>query len=241
MNNHIKLIPDKKLFDAGIIRYIYWFYTNMPHIAIFGNTGSGKSYLLKIILGRIAIEIPDSEIIVCDLKADTDFNFLNGHKNFYRYNECSKGLEYALHVLHERQQGTNTDRHFVAFVFDEWASFINSLDKKSAEQAKQSLSTLLMLGRSFHLHIILSQQRLDATYFNSARDNFNLIIGLGTLSKEAISMVYSEYKDIIDSNKPQGEGSMIIGNQFKEIIVPRIYDINKLHNCIKTATDRYSK
>lgn len=238
MNNCINLVPDESFLSSGIISYISWNYIRFPHMVIFGSTGSGKTYLLKIILGRISKHIPNAELIVCDYKSDEDFSFLSSMNNFYRFNKCMDGLERAVQLLQKRQSGIVSDRHFCCLVFDEWASFINTLDKKSAESAKQKLATLLMLGRSFNIHVIISQQRLDASYFNSARDNFSVIIGMGQLSKESVEMMFSDYKDIIVRNKSQGHGSMILGNQFFEIAVPRVRDVNKLHSTIISAVNR---
>ena len=237
MKNTINLVPDAALYASGITKYIKWNYEKNPHTVIFGSTGSGKTYLLKILLARIGKHIPNAELVVCDYKSDDDFSFLDGLNNFYRFDKCMDGLERAVQLLNERQHGQNKDRHFFCLVFDEWASFLNNLDKKSAEHAKQSLAVLLMLGRSYNLHVIVSQQRLDASYFNSSRDNFSVICGMGTLSKESVQMMFSDYKDVIEPNKPQGQGSIIIGNQFKSIIVPTVWDDNKLRDSILSAVN----
>ena len=238
MSCFIKLMPDEIFLSSGIIKYISWNYARFPHMVIFGSTGSGKTYLLKILLGRISKHIPNAELIICDYKSDDDFSFLSGMDNFYRFQQCMDGLERATQLLQERQSGIVSDRHFCCLVFDEWASFINTLDKKTAESAKQKLATLLMLGRSFNIHVIISQQRLDASYFNSARDNFSVIIGMGQLSKESVEMMFSDYKDIIVRNKSQGHGSMVLGNQFFQIAVPMVRDVNNLHRTIISAVSR---
>ena len=235
MNDKIDLVPDEDLFKSGITKYIKWEYCKFPHMVIFGSTGSGKTYLLKIILGRIGKHIPDSELVVCDYKSDEDFAFLDGQDNFYRYDKCMDGLDCAIRLLQNRQQKIVSDRHFFCLVFDEWASFINDIEKKQADHAKKCLSTLLMLGRSFNIHVILSQQRLDASYFNSSRDNFSVIFGMGSLSKESANMMFSEFKDEINISKAQGHGSLVLGNQFKNVIVPTVRDINKLHASIASA------
>lgn len=241
MEKCIKLVPDEVYLSSGILKYIEWNYKKFPHMVIFGSTGSGKTYLLKIVLGRIALHIPDAELVICDFKSDDDFSFLQCTSNFYRFEECMKGLDRAMAVLYERQHSLASDRHFFCLVFDEWASFLNNLDKKEVEVAKKKLANILMLGRSFNIHVIVSQQRLDAMYFGQSRDNFSVVFGLGTLSKESVEMMFSEYKDVIQRSKGQGHGSMIMGKQFHDIVVPRITNINKLHNTIKVAVNRTSK
>lgn len=238
MDKKIELVPDASLFASGITKYLFWEYEKSPMMVIFGSTGSGKTYLLKLLLARIGLYIPNSELILCDFKSDTDFSFANNCQNFYRFDKCMDGLEQAYNKLQQRQHNEDSSKHFFALVFDEWASFINYLDKKSAEHAKQMLSSLLMLGRSFNIHVIISQQRLDASYFNSARDNFSVVIGMGVLSKESVEMMFSEYKDVIQRNKPQGYGSMLNGNSFKEIVVPVVRNHQKMELCILSAINR---
>ena len=238
MTTTLDLVPDSTLYMSGITKYITWNFQKHPHAVIFGSTGSGKTYLLKILLGRLGKNIGDSEILLCDYKGDSDFQFLQTCNNFFRFDCCIQGLEQALNLLQERQKNITSDRHFFALVFDEWASFVNNLDKKQAEWAKQSLATLLMLGRSFNIHVILSQQRLDASYFNAARDNFSVIFGMGVLSRESIEMIFREYKDRLDPNKNQGQGSLVIGNQFFDIFVPSVYDSRKLEASILSAVTR---
>lgn len=235
MNDFVELAPDATLMTSGYLKYIKWNTEKYPHMCIFGSTGSGKTFFLKIILGRISRHVADAELIICDFKSDEDFSFLEGSLNFYRFDQCLIGLERVVSLLKERQFHNTDDRHPVFLVFDEWASFINSLDKKVAEKAKQDLTLLLMLGRSFHIHVIISQQRMDSSYFNSARDNFSVIIGMGKLSKESVEMMFSEYKNIIDRNKDRGCGSVIIGSELKEIIVPAVRDMNILHGAISLS------
>ncbi len=239
MKEYIDMVLDHDIYQLGSQKYIQWQYLKYPHMVIFGSTGSGKTYLLKILLARLGLTILDSELFICDFKSDQDFEFLSGKQNFYRFDQCFTGLNKALEILRNRQMKVSSDSHFVMLVFDEWASFINSLDKKQAEQAKQDLSILLMLGRSFNIHVLISQQRLDASYFASARDNFSVVIGMGVLSKESVDMMFHDYKDIIDRNKSQGTGSIILGNQFKNIIVPQVRNQSKLETSIVSTVVRY--
>lgn len=96
-----------------------------------------------------------------------------------------------------------------------------------------------MLGRSFHVHVIVSQQRADAVYFNAARDNFNLIIGLSNLSEESKNMLFHEYKEQMLPDRKQGTGYMLTnGTDLTAIVVPKINNMQKLHNTIKQGVTR---
>ena len=235
----IELVPDADLLLVGITKYLCWEYTSCAHVVVYGSTGSGKTYLCKIILGRISKGIADSELIICDYKADADFSFLEECENFFRFTECMKGLEKVYEELCARQSRDSKKRHFLCLFFDEWASFVSNLEKKEAERAKTMLASLLMLGRSFQIHVIISQQRVDSVYFGNARDNFSVIIGMGRLSKESVQMMFSDYKDEIIPNKPRGYGTAIIGNRLRNIVVPRVRDTEKLHRSIREAVERF--
>lgn len=230
----IKLVIDDSFLELDIKKYTKWDFEKYPHAVIFGPTGSGKTYLVKLVLGRLAKNISGVELVICDYKSDKDFSFLNNANNFYRFDECEQGLNYVLQKLQKRQLGEDESRHAIFLMFDEWSSYINNLEKKVSEIEKKKLATLLMLGRSFNIHVIISQQRLDASYFNASRDNFSLVIGMGRLSKESIEMMFSDFKDEIQKDKDRGEGTMLIGNNLKNIIVPQIKDINMLNNIIKS-------
>lgn len=88
-------------------------------------------------------------------------------------------------------------------LFEEWASYLNSIDKKEQDNEKRKLSNLLMLSRSFNMQVIICVQRADAQYFSTARDNANLIVGLGNLSDESRSMLFlrTEAKCFQTANK----------------------------------------
>lgn len=227
----IDIALDKNLLEIGLPLYVGWEFQKFPHMVIFGSTGSGKTYALRLILGKIALHIPNVQLTVCDFKGDDDFSFLNGSPCFYRYMDCQKGLDHFVQLLQSRQSGADKTMHQF-LVFDEYAAFLTSMDKKQSEAAKQQMSTLLMLGRSFNLHVIVSQQRIDATYFANARDNFSVVIGLGRLSKESVEMMFSDFKDVIDRNKPRGEGNCLVGGDLAEIVVPRVVDTARLEQVI---------
>lgn len=216
--------------ERGIIT---WSPSAAPHALVFGATGSGKTYAIKLLLGKIATYTPGAKAIICDYKAD-DFRFLRESLRYYDFDRCTEGLNSFYTAFQARQRGDNSSRSFRLLVFDEWASFVSMLDKKEAEDAKRTLATLLMLGRSFNYHVLISQQRADAAYFSTARDNFNLVVGLGNLSRESRDMFFSGYKEELAPVHRQGEGYMLTnGANLQHIQVPTVRDGKKLDDAIR--------
>lgn len=235
----IQLIYNEAYHVYGIRQYICWNPDKAPHIVIFGATGSGKTYCTKLMLARISKDIQASQFYVCDFKGDSDFLFLNGTARFYRFTDCEKGLNDYYERFRKRQSGEDGTRNMLLLFFDEWASYILNIDKKKADDEKKKLATLLMLGRSFNVHVMISQQRVDAAYFSSARDNFNLVIALGNLSEEGKEMMFREFKDQMAPDRKQGTGYMITnGTNFTPVIVPAISDMELVNSYIRRAVER---
>lgn len=226
---------DEMFLEYGIKAFIKWKYDSCPHCLVFGGTGTGKTYFVKSLLGSISMYVNNAKITVCDYKAD-DFKFLQGYNGYYAFDECMQGLTDFYNEFTLRQQGEDTSRDFRLLVFDEWASFLNNLDKKETENAKKKLTTLLILGRSFNFHVLVSQQRADAKYFDTARDNFSVIVAMGNISRESIQMFFSEYKEDIKNDRRQGTGYIYVnGNGLKWLNVPIVRNTNKLQQYIVKA------
>ncbi|MEK4206512.1 MULTISPECIES: FtsK/SpoIIIE domain-containing protein [Paenibacillus] len=234
-----KILLNETYLQLGISQPIDWQPDKAPHIIVCGATGSGKTYFTKLLLGKIVLYEPNAQLFVCDFKGDRDFEFLSGYSRFSRFMDCRDSLQLFYDRLCLRQSGEDKSRNMIVLFFDEWASYCNSLDKKTIEGEKQKLSNLLMLGRSFRVHVIVSQQRADAQYFGTARDNFNLTIGLGNLSEESKNMLFHEFKEQMKPDRRQGTGYMLLnGGQIAPIIVPAIANMDKLHRAIKQGVMR---
>lgn len=237
----IKLFFNEAYLKYGIRQYVTWNPDKAPHIAIFGTTGSGKTVASKLLLARTAKNLPDMQLFVNDYKGDSDFSFVVGTPRFARFMECEQNFESFYQRFLKRQSGEDSSRNMLLCFFDEWASYTLNIDKKKSEEEKKKLATLLMLGRSFNVHVMLSQQRMDASYFatGGSRDQLNLVISLSNLSAEGKEMFFREFKDQIKPDRKQGTGYMITnGMDFTPIQVPFISDMTKINYYIREAVTR---
>ncbi|WP_277668552.1 helicase HerA domain-containing protein [Caproiciproducens galactitolivorans] len=224
---------DGALLRQGCQFPVNWDYVHCPHALCVGPTGSGKTYAEKLILGRIAKYIPNAKITVLDFKAD-DYNFLRGCGGHCEFIDCVQGLDNFYHAFLARMQGNNLDRSFRLVVIEELSSLLNTLDKKEAEAVKRQVATLLMLGRSFNFHVLVSQQRADASYFAAgARDNFSIMILMGNVSREAATMA-GVSKDELQPISGIGAGYMLTnGTDLREIQVPTVRNFARLEDAIR--------
>lgn len=204
----------------------------------FGATGSGKTYALKLMCGKL-VKYGKAKLTVCDGKGGGDFDFLRGCER-YDGIEVTAVFNNFYQPFLARQKGEDESRDIMCLLFDEWSAYLDSLDsKKEVEAQRKKLGQLLRLGRSFHVHVIVGQQRMDSTYFQGFRENFNIVIGLSNLSKESRDMFFSEYKEQIEPDRARGTGYMTVnGANFNPVAVPKVNDLDKLHRAILAGVTR---
>lgn len=218
----IPIAYDGTLYADGVKSAIFWPYELACHGVVIGSTGSGKTFTVKLLMHTALTQIESAAITVCDFKAD-DFKFLLGRSGYYQFDACAVGLQAFYDQFVARQSGADTCRDFRLLVFDEWASYLQTLDKKTADAEIKKMTNLLMLGRSFNVHVLVSQQRGDAQYFSTSRDNFGLVIALGNLSPESRDMFFKGYKDKIKPTQTRGTGYVSInGGEPVAIKVPPV-------------------
>ncbi|WP_242303244.1 FtsK/SpoIIIE domain-containing protein [Bacillus cereus group sp. BfR-BA-01495] len=186
---------------------IFLDWTKLPHALISGASGAGKTFASKYLLGSLVAQKPEIELYIVDYKGDTDFEPFEDFQNCYRYNEAKDGILNFLDRFHQRQSGADTTRTPIYLFIDEFASFLTVLDKKEAEDFKRRIAELLMLARSFNVHLIMALQRADSSYFvNGARDNFSIRLGLGRLSDESRRMLFPDMQKEDYEPLKRGEG-----------------------------------
>lgn len=210
-----------------------------PHSTLLGGTGSGKTTAIKLLAGHIlsAPAYAGAKLIVCDYKG-LDYDFLSGHNRYFSHDRYGKGLELFKEVLDARIRKEDMDRTPVILVTDEWNNFITNLPKKDADEPIRQLSYCLNMGRAYQMYVVTGVQTAHAQWFGQARDSYANIVGLGQLSKEAVSMMFSDYKEKIVPC-PRGCGYLLQdGLPLKEILIPRIRNMKKLDQVLIDGISR---
>ncbi|WP_336637306.1 hypothetical protein [Lysinibacillus fusiformis] len=234
----INVVMDKVLFYRGFIHYHQIDWEKTPHILTVGASGSGKTFLNKLVIGRVALKIPNASVTLLDFKAD-DYHFARSCPNLYEFANVKEGLEQFYQEFLLRQQGQDTDRNFKLLVIEELGSMLGYFDKKVTESMKMMIANLVFMGRSMNCHLLVSTQRPDSSYFNSGvRDSLGTVIGLGNLSKEGKAMMFNDFKDEMTETHGQGSGYLTDGVALYSIKVPQVKNRGKLEHYIKQALNR---
>lgn len=225
---------DLSILSQGVKVPVTVDFSSVPHMLIVAPSGSGKTYLLTYILGQIAKK--SVKLILADFKG-IDFIEFNDCRNYYKHNSVGEAVDCVFDELQNRMANASVNSEYepIYLCIDEWSGFLSSLAvKKEQDNYKQKLANILMLGRGANIFIIMSLQRADSTYI-TGRDNFGNVVGLGTLSKESIAMVFNDNKEMIEP-KSRGKGYLQTdGKPLREIVVPMLRNINDTKAVIKTA------
>lgn len=228
---------DLSILSQGVKVPVTVDFSSVPHMLIVAPSGSGKTYLLTYILGQMAKK--SVKLILADFKG-IDFIEFNDCRNYYKHNSVGEAVDCVFDELQNRMANASVNSEYepIYLCIDEWSGFLSSLAvKKEQDNYKQKLANILMLGRGANIFIIMSLQRADSTYI-TGRDNFGNVVGLGTLSKESIAMVFNDNKEMIEP-KSRGKGYLQTdGKPLREIVVPMLRNINDTKAVIKTALSR---
>lgn len=199
------------------------------HALITGSTGAGKSETLLNLVGNLLQSNPQTVVTLCDFKASDTFDFAEGYHNYFCGDNAYRGvMSYYSNFCSARIQKKNNVSHLL--IVDEYPAMINYFTTKDKQnKTKQAgdilaaVSEILMLGRGIKYGVWLVTQRPDAYMFsNGARENFQIVLGLGRLRKEQVSMIFSG-EEIPDKIYRPGEGCLLAdGHPLYEITFPRI-------------------
>ena len=208
----------------------------LPNLLCIGQTGSGKSYALSVILAIYARVIPNVSITIADYKHSL-LTSLAHTRNYYGYDKAVEGITLFYQEFKERLANHDPERNkrIRILLIDEYSALIGSQDKKSAEELKAMIGNMLLMSRSLGMKVIIGMQTAHSENFKTgARDQFHAILALGNLSKEQKQMLFSDYKEKMNEHNGIGEGYLLInGKDIERVKISRIKEMESLIEIIR--------
>lgn len=204
------------------------------HACLVGGTGSGKSVATLYLLYNL-LKNYNAKLTICDFKKSGDYMGISDR--VAEFNAITGCIE---EYYNEYEITPENSSQIKLLLIDEYAGYIiwaTQNDKKKAEEIKQKISEILMLGRSRHCFIWCIQQRISASLFPTgigAIDNFQICIGLGHLSVDSRKSLFAgEHLDNIAFEErfhpKTGQGLVLIdGQELQPIQIPYIVDKMRL-------------
>lgn len=200
---------------------------NDSHMVVVGGSGSGKSTAMLYWLNNIRKR--EVSLYICDFKKSHEFEGIT--ESYAEFEDCFSLIkEFYEDFLNTPEGGEDRTK---ILIIDEVAGLLTHLSmtkegKGKADEVRQILSTILMLGRSRRCFLWLSMQRYTATIFpasSGAGDNFHVAVGLGRLTVDGRRGLFGgeELKDEESYQFGQGSGLLLMdGKPLKALILPRL-------------------
>ncbi|RBR46071.1 hypothetical protein EB28_01593 [Enterococcus faecalis] len=200
-------------------------------LLISGASGSGKTVLLKALIVHWLRQTPDATFLLRDFKS-YDFRFCHTCSNYYAFEKVTQGIEASYTEFKKRQNLMNQKYNDYFLIIDEYAAYLEFLDKKERELIQRRVAELLMMGRAYNIHLVFVLQRADAKYFPSVRENIGIRIGLGKLSKSLATMLFEESEYFFHGSRT---GALVKANdtEIQYFKLQTIREINQLDRHIK--------
>lgn len=180
-------------------------YNKVTSIAIAGNSGSGKSYMLTYLLSTLT---HFSWLIVVDPKFDTPSRWArengitaihpesNRSKSDY-VSQVNDALSTELKLIQQRQTTLYTDpshqfKH-VTIVIDEVLALTEGVNKTIKDSFFALLSQIALMGRATKVHLVLVSQRFDYnTIPVSVREQLSVLIQIGNINKKTTQFLFPD-------------------------------------------------
>ena len=197
------------------------------HVIIVGGSGSGKSTCCLYMIYKMK-KLNNINLTICDFKASKEFRGITD--KFAEFEQCYE----MIHSFYEDFLSTpeGGDGSLKILIIDEIAGLLTHFsmkDKKKADEIRNIMSSILMLGRSKCVFLWLLLQRYSATTVfpaaSGAADNFHVRIGLGRLSVDGRKSLFAGEHFDEDNSIIYGQGRGIIlidGEPIKAIAVPKV-------------------
>lgn len=216
------------------------------HVAISGQSGSGKSYLVRYFLpyllamGDLTLIDPKADDLLlwakgpqCDAlrkytgrTPNVEYPDLLGKEGTF-LNEVAETLAKEVQIMYKREDtysrtGKRPFNHNHRFiVIDELLALTQGGDKKAVARFFANLSSIALLGRSAKMHLILISQRFSSEAMpTSIRDQLQAVFQLGPITKTSTQFLFPDF-DSEGVIPPRGVGTGICQVQGDVIPYPR--------------------
>jgi hypothetical protein len=226
MDNQIMLGYDYALFGIQGIKVPLYVPLD-SHFIVVGGSGSGKSTSVLYWLYKMGKY--NCSLYIVDFKASHEFAGISVHFAEFEnsYDEIKAFYE---DFLNTPEGG---DCSIKILLIDEIAGLLTHYSmtkegKQKADEIRNILSSILMLGRSRRCFLWLSMQRYSASIFPSSSgsaDNFHVCVGLGNLSVDGRKGLFAgeHFDGEEDLQFGQGKGIVLVdGQPLKGIVIPKV-------------------
>ena len=197
------------------------------HLIIVGGSGSGKSKTLLYWLWKLKQHRPI--LYIADFKMSNEFCGIS--KNYAEFEHCYELMTEFYKIFLETPEGG--DKYVKILIIDEIAGLLTHFGmckdtKTKADEIRNIMSSILMLGRSRRCFLWLSMQRYSATIFPASAgsaDNFHICIGLGNLSVDGRKGLFAGEHFTGEDELLYGQGKGIIlidGQPLRALIIPKV-------------------
>lgn len=226
------ITEDKNILNIGVSTYGIEGVNldSYPHVFIAGETGSGKSNILKCLIHQSLLK--GYEVVLIDFKRGVSFSdFINDVNVYYEYTnvmevlknmvqETSKRLdlfrEYKVDNLKDYNTILDKPLKRTIIFIDELAELLKVRDKEISNILNDSLETLTRLSRAVGINLIMGIQRPDSTIVNGQIKNNVPFRVCGRFSDREPSRIM--LADDIASTLPNIKGRFIIkDDKLKEV------------------------
>lgn len=211
----------------------YWDYSKYPHALIVGETGQGKSVLVRYLLKNIfsnnfdvwcvdgkKIDYPKVKNLFKRYVAnDNDKIQIMGLLRSFK-DEMQSRYDYMLSQgIYNYYEDNGLKPVFL--LIDEYLEIVKTAQKKELVEIEKMISEIILLGRAAGYFLIMTMQRADAKYIDGAiRDNFACRIVVGKASKESYAMLFNQNVKGFDI----GKAWLQINNELEMISIPYYND-----------------
>lgn len=156
-----------------------------PHTFVAGETGSGKTNLLKCLIYQSLVK--NHAVILIDFKRGVSFSVFRDFVGIYSdyekiqivlqelvqetKNRLDIFVKYEVEDINEYNQISNSPMRRIIVFIDELAELMRSCDKDAQKAITNALETLTRLSRAVGINLIMGLQRPDSTIINGQIKN----------------------------------------------------------------------